>query len=97
MGSVRLDDEGDNVQEILINNIIPHPKYKRSQVYNDIALIKLSKSIKWTTTVKPICLQTKALESIDINVNVSLIVAGWGATDIDEDSSMHLMKSPSLK
>ncbi|KAK0159122.1 hypothetical protein PV328_010045 [Microctonus aethiopoides] len=97
LGSVRLDDEGDNVQEILINNIIPHPKYKRSQVYNDIALIKLSKSIKWTTTVKPICLQTKALESIDINVNVSLIVAGWGATDIDQDSSMHLMKSPSLK
>lgn len=97
MGSVSLEPGAENVQEIRISEVIPHPKYKRSTVYNDIALLKLVKSVKWTATVKPICLQMKPLEQIDTRLNGSIIVTGWGATDIDEDSSMKLMKSPGLK
>ncbi|XP_008218019.2 serine protease snake-like [Nasonia vitripennis] len=39
-----------------IESIKPHPDYNSSQLYADIALIKLSKPVEFSKTVKPACL-----------------------------------------
>ncbi|XP_034948529.1 serine protease persephone-like isoform X2 [Chelonus insularis] len=96
MGSIELDSESDTVQLVRISKVIPHPDYRRNEYYNDIALLKLSSPVKWTKTVKPICLQTKSINEEKPPKNAHFIVAGWGATDIYEDSSNKLMKTPDL-
>ncbi|XP_074096205.1 serine protease persephone isoform X2 [Cotesia typhae] len=96
VGSVDLESKDE--QTIPIKEIIAHPKYKRSTVYNDIALLKLFEHINWSKTVKPICLQTKSINDIDFQVvGTYLVVIGWGVTDIDTDQSSKLLKTPSLQ
>lgn len=47
--------------------------------------------------VRPICIQTKSLDSMNVQSNVTFIVIGWGATSFDEDGSTKLMKTPGLR
>uniref|UniRef100_A0A336MYP3 CSON009919 protein n=1 Tax=Culicoides sonorensis TaxID=179676 RepID=A0A336MYP3_CULSO len=48
MGDLNLQSDADNqfAQQISIEKVIPHPLYKARFRYNDIALLKLSESIK---------------------------------------------------
>lgn len=39
-------DDDDGVQEFEVADVIPHPEYNSSTLYNDIALIRLSSEIK---------------------------------------------------
>lgn len=58
----------------------PHPKYRTSQSYNDIALIELERSVINEPNVSPICLfsSTKDLEE-----SVTLTAEGYGIVDVD--------------
>ncbi|XP_011309612.1 serine protease snake [Fopius arisanus] len=96
VGAESLDPKAAGAQFIRIKSIIQHPWYRRSQIYNDIALLKLSNPFKWSTTVKPICLHSKSISEADINANVSIFVAGWGDTDFNGERSDKLMRTPSL-
>lgn len=51
-----------------------HPSYRNS-VRNDIALIKLTKPIKFSDTVRPICLPTQG-EALPVGKQCA--AAGWG-------------------
>ncbi|KAG5336657.1 SNAK protease, partial [Acromyrmex charruanus] len=95
VGSEDLKSVGD-AQRIPISNVIPHPQYKRSVNYNDVAILKLSTPVRIENNVRPICIQTKSLDSMNVQSNVSFIVIGWGATSFDEDGSTKLMKTPGL-
>ncbi|XP_044581446.1 serine protease persephone-like isoform X1 [Cotesia glomerata] len=96
VGSVDLESKDE--QTIPIKEIIAHPKYKRSTMYYDIALLKLFEAINWSKTVKPICLQIKPPNEIDFQVvGTYLVVVGWGVTDIDAEKSTKLLKTPSLQ
>lgn len=48
MGDLDLENDTDSeyVQQIKIKEVIPHPLYTSHYRYNDIALLKLSQSIK---------------------------------------------------
>ena len=96
MGSINLAMNTEAAQRILIADAYPHPKYKISVHYYDIALLKLQSSVQLTVTVRPVCLETKPIWDQDTR-NASMIVAGYGATSFDTDRSMRLMKTPSLK
>ncbi|XP_044001285.1 serine protease persephone-like isoform X2 [Aphidius gifuensis] len=96
VGSDNLEAIDSSVQELRIEYILPSPSYKRTAAYNDIALIKLASPVKWSPTVKPICLPSKPIEQLNITSDSSLIVVGWGATNIDGDFSKILLKTPSL-
>lgn len=78
------------VQKIPISNIIAHPKYRRSQYYHDIAILKLKTEAKVTVTVKPICLDAKPLRPL-YRSWIQISAAGWGATDYDNERSSLLM------
>lgn len=54
--------------------------------HNDIALLRLSRSVNFTSFIKPICLPS------DENLNDKLIVSGWGTTKLSIDSSNVKMK-----
>ncbi|XP_011870553.1 PREDICTED: serine protease snake-like [Vollenhovia emeryi] len=86
----------EDAQRIRISNVISHPQYKRSVNYNDVAILKLTKPVKTASNVRPICIQTKSLDSMNEQSNATFIVIGWGATDFDEEGSTKLMKTPSL-
>lgn len=92
-----LNDNGDDVQRIRICETIPHPKYKRSLNYYDIAVLRLKTAIHVTKTVMPICLQTKPIPHLAQLLNMSLIVTGWGATSFENSGSTSLQKTPNLR
>ncbi|CAF0932638.1 unnamed protein product [Brachionus calyciflorus] len=61
------------------SKIYIHPDYFSSVIYNDIALIKLTKKIKFSKKVKPICLPTS--EKLDEIEKKKVVATGWGKTD----------------
>lgn len=63
---------------IFQQEIMRHNEYSAATKKNDIALIRLVKSIYFSNKVAPACLETS---TNDVDYNVKLIVTGWGYTD----------------
>lgn len=61
-----------------IKHVHLHSNYKPSRKYNDIALIELRDELKFTETVKPICLQTDNDEEKYFNFTI----IGFGISDL---------------
>lgn len=97
VGSKDLTRTEGGAQRISINNTMIHPRYKRSLNYNDVAILKLSTSVRMTSNVRPICIQTKSLTNMDVPQSASFVVIGWGATSYQVKHSASLMKTPSLR
>ncbi|XP_055699158.1 serine protease snake-like isoform X1 [Phlebotomus papatasi] len=91
LGDIDLSTDEDNenkVQNYGIEKIFIHPEYRSSSVYNDIALIKLNDSVKFTFNVRPACLYISGIfDNIDI-----LTATGWGHTSFIGESSPILQK-----
>ena len=60
-----------------VKEIVVHPKYEKRFDY-DIAILKLASDIPYSETAAPICIPENDEENFK-----DLIIAGWGATDID--------------
>ncbi|XP_053206058.1 chymotrypsinogen A-like [Panonychus citri] len=58
----------------LVSKIWVHPKYKQSSLLNDIAILTLSRPVKFTQQIFPICLPNC---KIDLD---HLVTSGWGLT-----------------
>lgn len=82
--------------KLALDLIIPHPRYRRSQNYNDIALVSLRTPLRSSSLVRPVCLQTRPLVKSRINTNTSFMVIGFGGTETNERSET-LMKSANLE
>lgn len=54
----RTDDDA-RVEDLRIIEVIPHPAYKSSSQYNDVALLKLEQNAKLGPYVRPLCLPEK--------------------------------------
>lgn len=68
-------------QEYDINEIIAHPRYSRDTHQNDIALLRLNQTVRYTNYIRPICLpisEHKKKMKLD---GLSVRVAGWGGTE----------------
>lgn len=74
------DTCSDPVVDVPVVDRIPHESYvptSRAQE-NDIALLRLGRSVEFTQWVKPICLPIAAsARNIDYD-DYAFIVAGWG-------------------
>jgi secreted trypsin-like serine protease len=80
------------VQDIPIEQIIPHEKYDINDkfVHNDIAVIRLQKPAVYNFFVKPICLPlTETLRTANLD-GLKLTVAGWGKTEMGSSSTVKL-------
>ncbi|XP_041808535.1 transmembrane protease serine 2 isoform X2 [Chelmon rostratus] len=58
-----------------VNKIIPHEAFDPKTNNNDIALLKLSEPLKFTRTVKPVCLPNA---DMDISAGNQAWITGWG-------------------
>ncbi|XP_075587535.1 trypsin-1-like [Dermatophagoides farinae] len=64
-------------QLLSIEKVIPHESYAPRFIMNDIALLKLNETLKFTQTLYPICLPTTRIdEKILAGHNTTII--GWG-------------------
>lgn len=63
---------------------IPHEAYSKKSLKNDIALMKLSKALRFNRYVRPICLPSEATAGEDFlkgpRPNTVCTTVGWGAT-----------------
>jgi len=77
-------------QEAEVETVIYHPQYNPDTTMNDIAVLKLKTPIKFSDTVKPVCLPAHGEQLAD---NSQAVVAGWGLTkEGGEDTSNVLMQ-----
>ena len=76
----------DKMVRIPIEEAIPHEQYNPSRNGQrfDIALLRLSRPVKFSDYIKPICLP----ESNRLNKN--MVVSGWGSTEYNQDSNIKL-------
>lgn len=72
--------------EFLVDKIIPHPKYTITSRYNDIALLRLSRTVTFSSYIRPACLP------IDSNIPEELTAVGWGATGLGAPLNDELIK-----
>lgn len=77
------DNCSDPALDVPVVERIPHELYVPSSKTqeNDIALLRLGRSIKFTDWIRPICLPVaQNLRSANYN-DITLTVAGWGKTE----------------
>lgn len=78
------------VQDVSVEQIIPHPADPNDPYANDIGLLRVSRMNLTPQNVKPICLPFGDKQSMNIDGKL-LIVTGWGATE-KGISSPYLLK-----
>lgn len=80
-----------NIKNVTIDSVIPHPGYSPQNLFDDIALVRLSESADFTLdNLKPICLPTTPELQRETLVGAQGVVAGWGATEDGLQSSVLL-------
>jgi len=84
---VNSEMDGAKPQDIIIASKMPHEKFDSVSFQNDIAILKLSKKVKLTPEVQPICLPTDTSLSNRNFDKSKPFVAGWGATSFNGPSS----------
>ncbi|XP_050545968.1 phenoloxidase-activating enzyme-like isoform X2 [Daktulosphaira vitifoliae] len=85
LNTVRISDlnldpkinDGASPQDILIAKIIVHEQYNVERYTNDIALLKLKKSVTFNDHIKPICLPTLSNIISKTFVKYFPTIAGW--------------------
>lgn len=72
LGDQNLDtvDDGAAPADYKIKKFIKHENYNRNKRTNDIALVKLEKSVRFTAFIRPACL---AQQTATVVIAVSLI------------------------
>ncbi|CAF1114670.1 unnamed protein product [Brachionus calyciflorus] len=90
-GTNNLNDPQTESNTAFASKIYMHPDYFSTVIYNDIALIKLTKKIKFSKKVKPICLpNTVKLDEIEKKI---VVATGWGMTNWTADVSKLLLQA----
>lgn len=71
----------DPVLDVPVAQIIPHETYLPKSKENDIALIRLSTSVKYTKWINPICLPFgENVRKVQLD-EAGFIASGWGKTE----------------
>lgn len=81
LGDITLSHATSKTREIIgISKILVHPQYRPPLTYHDIALIKMSKKVTITKSIRPACLpqaEEDVLRRIDTK---TFTAAGFGIT-----------------
>lgn len=90
LGTVEVPESiavADPVTDYNVANVQIHKKYDWKFKINDIALVKLEKSVSWTDTIRPACLYLKNDDP------AKLYVVGWGVLGFGKSRSDVLQKA----
>lgn len=78
----------NNVERIRVIERIVHELYKSGKnPLNDIALLRLENNVRYSKTIRPICIPP-VLKNYALGMNANLTVVGWGATDKRSSSAI---------
>ncbi|XP_040296155.1 serine protease 33-like [Bufo bufo] len=86
-GLFRLSEAYNHTQSSSVSNIYIHPNYTGTGSPGDIALVKLSSPVNYTSYIMPICLPTA---SVIFPEGLECWVTGWGS---GEDGPMNCSRS----
>nr|XP_029732610.1 testisin-like [Aedes albopictus] len=91
VGFSNLDSPEDHVRQFEVDKIIRHDEYEKDTFENDIALLKLSSIIAFTSYIQPVCLWQGDSQLNKITSKIGYVV-GWG---LDEAYNLpeHLSES----
>ncbi|XP_058275061.1 vitamin K-dependent protein C-like isoform X1 [Hemibagrus wyckioides] len=94
----RLEFEGSEVT-LRVVKIVPHPKYNRATMDNDIALLRLKMPITFGTYIVPACLPSQDLAERVLHLNGTMtVVTGWGKEkDAPYSSDLKHIKVPLME
>lgn len=96
MGEYDITNDTDCIQELngqldcmdppvdyAIEKIIPHPLYNPNNPskHHDLAILRLSETVKYSDFIQPICLPTKEFNK-GLVPGIQHMVTGWGKTDL---------------
>lgn len=74
-------DEGncaDPAIDVPVIEQISHENFHDNEKYNDIALLRLARSVTFSTWIKPICLPiTERAQNLNY-IGYNFVVSGWG-------------------
>lgn len=68
--------ECNTMEEFGVEEKIPHADYSRKSAINDIALIRLNRTVYYTDYIRPICLPISTIQSA--KPDDTLVTSGWG-------------------
>ncbi|XP_042870075.1 venom protease-like [Penaeus japonicus] len=74
------DEEGAFHEDFGVSQFINYPEYRFPQAYHDLALIKLDRRARFTTSINPVCLPWGREAERNL-VNEVITLTGWGATE----------------
>jgi len=91
LGGILATDPDPDAVYANVSHVIPHPKYRRTGLVNDIGLLRLSSPVMYTDTILPICLPSP---NVDLNQFKVCVDTGFGRTDYFGLSTLYQVKSP---
>jgi len=77
LGGILATDPDPDAVYASVSHVIPHPYYRFQGVRNDIGLLRLSRPVNYTDTIRPICLPQSILHLDQFKVCVD---TGFGRT-----------------
>ncbi|KAL9980271.1 hypothetical protein ACROYT_G008832 [Oculina patagonica] len=79
-------------QEVAIEKLIKHPRYDESCNYNnDVAMLKLTKPLRYNNRVGPVCLPKS-----DFSSGTNCYITGWGTTENSTQAESQVLKEAKL-
>ncbi|XP_026680101.1 serine protease snake-like, partial [Diaphorina citri] len=67
------NDDGASPENFKVVQVYPHPDYRSNVKYNDIALLRLDRTVEFSNSIRPACLYTSETTSMP-----RAIATGWG-------------------
>jgi len=88
-------NDGASPTDISIGRSIQHPGWDSNSLDNDIAIVKLSRSVSFSRNIRPACLPDSygGQDLASLLVNPSPTVIGWGSTATGGGSSNKLRQA----
>lgn len=79
LGMETLVGPNPNMQQMYVSDVFVHKSFEPVNNENDIALVKLSSSVIFTSFVRPVCLAREK----DSLPGIYVWVTGWGRTNLN--------------
>ncbi|KAL1115931.1 hypothetical protein AAG570_005426, partial [Ranatra chinensis] len=89
-------DDGATPVDVQIERAIPHPQYNPSKYTDDVALLLLKETVKFSKFIQPICVPKLPTLRSNKFVKYSPFVAGWGSISFSEYRKMEGPSSTAL-
>lgn len=86
------ETEDAQVRQFNVTESFLHPEYKDRSFYNDIALLKIDRTVDFSDYIRPACLPHQ-----DTEISDRVIVTGWGQTSTSSREQPSTLQKVQLK